>query len=133
MLLGQDGKEQGIFSIGNPLTLNVTFMAHKSDKFNIIPTATLFRLDGILVSNHIGKSMLLEFKSEEKGKLQLHLGNINLGNGNYVFSVALYNKLSYYENSQVYDLIDRSYEFEVIGNDPFCGLFQHPGEWTFTK
>ena len=28
--------------------------------------------------------------------------------------------------------MDRSYEFEVIGNEPFDnGIFSHPAEWTF--
>ena len=44
--------------------------------------------------------------------------------------MALYRTLSHVELSEAYDLLDRSYEFEVQGNEPFDnGIFRHVPEW----
>jgi hypothetical protein len=66
----------------------------------------------------------------DESAVRLDLKRLNLGNGHYVFSVALYRHLAYLEEPEIYDLVDRSYEFEVVGNDPSDGsLFHHPAEW----
>ena len=61
---------------------------------------------------------------------QLEYGPLNLGDGRYTISIALYRNLSHLDQPQMYDLLDRSYEFEVQGNGPFDnGVFSHEPEW----
>ena len=60
---------------------------------------------------------------------RLDLDSLNLGNGSYLVSLALYRELM--ETApEVYDLLDRSYEFEVRGNQAFDnGVFRHEATW----
>ena len=61
---------------------------------------------------------------------RLDYGPLNLGNGRYTISIALYRHLSHVVPSEMYDLLDRSYEFEVQGNKPFDnGVFSYERAW----
>jgi lipopolysaccharide transport system ATP-binding protein len=130
-LLGACGSEQAVFDAGTPLTLTLVAQAHKDGTFSVIAAATLYRTDGVLVSNHVGRQILLELKAGTTRMFSLPFGPLNLGNGSYVFSVALYEFLSP-QTARLYDLLDRSYEFQVIGNEPFNnGIFKHNGDWEY--
>ncbi len=133
VLSGEGGEERAVFRAGEPMTMSVSVRARRSGRFEVIPAAVLFRLDGILVSNHPGELLEVELGRGELRELRLEFGPLNLGDGRYVFSVALYRKLSHLEPSEHYDLIDRSYEFEIVGNDVFNnGIFRHPALWSLT-
>jgi len=128
-LIGPAG-EQAVFEVGAPLTVVIPFSARSEGTFPITPVAILYRLDGVLVSTHIGPAFTAELKPDDELSVRLDLNRLNLGDGNYVFSVALYRRLEHLEEAQAYDLVDRSYEFEVVGNDPLDNaLFHHPSEW----
>ena len=117
--------------MGDPLRLSVVIAAHRSGSFSTIPVAVLYRADGVTVSAHIGERENLELAEGERRSFVLDLGPLPLGDGRYVFSVALYRKLAHLEPSEAYDLLDRSFEFNVIGNPPLdSGLIRLPGEWT---
>jgi len=132
MILGHDGNEQAVFKAGFPLTLSIRFSAKKSGTYEILPNAVLYRIDGITVSNNTGKMTTVQIEEGDEHEFRLEFGNLNLGDGDYVFSVALYRNLSIFENSVFYDLIDRSYQFKVVDNLPFNnGIFKHHGEWKF--
>ena len=129
-LRGVAGDDRAVFEVGTPMSLHVTFGARRGGTFDVIPAATLYRVDGILVSNHVGASRTLTMDAGARGTARLDFGPLNLGNGNYVFSIALYRRLSATE-SEWYDLIAHSYEFQVVGNGPFeNGIFRHPGDWS---
>lgn len=130
LMLDGEGRERAVFHVGTPLNIRVTFMAHRSGTFEVLPTLALYRLDGTLIFKHPGhKNFLVQLEVGQKCSLNLTLGSLNLGDGYYIFSVALFRTAI--EESQRYDLIDRSYEFQVIGNDPIIAgaVFKHPGEW----
>lgn len=130
-LLNEEEKEQAVFVVESRMVVRLNFTARGAGTYDIIPVAVLFRLDGVLVSTHIGKPESLQLNEGEKKTLSLDYGHVMLGNGNYVFSVALYRKLSSLDVSEVYDLLDRSYEFCVVGNPPLeNGLIRHQTTWT---
>ena len=63
----------------------------------------------------------------------LRLTSLNLGDDNYVFAVALYKTLDIndVEPSEYYDLLDRNYQFKVVGTPALeRGIFRHPADWT---
>lgn len=133
-LLDSAGAEQAVFAPGSDMILSLCARAVRPGRFSVIPAATLFRSDGILVSNHPGDPVELELVEDDEVELRLDFGPLNLGDGSYLFSVALYRTLSHVDSSVVYDLIDRSYEFEVRGNEPFNnGVFRHPAAWTIAR
>ena len=130
ILAGPDGEGRGIFQRGDEMTLHMGVRPQRPGRFEAFPVAVLYRADGIRVSTHIGDLVTLECEDEEPRQLRLVFSPLNLGRGQYVFSVALYRKLSQVGGSEPYDLVDRSYEFEVHDDDPFRdGIFEHPATW----
>jgi lipopolysaccharide transport system ATP-binding protein len=128
-LMGGAG-EQAVYEVGSPLALVMSFVARRAGTFQIIPVAVLYRRDGILVSTHVGEPFELTLEPDDESSVRLDLRRLNLGDGHYVFSVALYRTLEHLGESEAYDLIDRSYEFEVVGNERGdSSLFHHPSEW----
>ena len=130
LLSGPDGNERGLFQRGDEMTLHMSVRPQRPGSFVAVPVAVLYRADGIRVSTHIGDRVTLEFEDEEPRQLRLAFSPLNLGRGQYVFSVGLYRKLSQAAGSEPYDLVDRSYEFEVLDDDPLRdGIFEHPATW----
>ncbi len=129
LLMDEHDREQAVFAASSPMKLQVTFRATRGGRFPIILTAVVYRVDGIRMFAHIDDPIDWALEQNESCTAVLDLGPLNLGDGRYVTTVALYKQLSVSGPSPFYDLLDRSYEFEVIGNPPFAGVFRHPGEW----
>ena len=98
----------------------------------MLPSVVIFRIDGINVSTHIGPWIEVEGKKGERRTVSLLLDSVNLGNGHYVMSVGLHRSFdeTILAPPDVYDLIDRSVEFQVAGGPPSIGsIFKHPSRW----
>lgn len=129
-LHGEGGREQAVFAAGSPLTVRVTARAVEAGRYPITPAVSLYRADGILVSNHPGEELELDLAEGEFAAWELAFGPLNLGDGRYLLTPALYRRLTHLGDSPFYDLLDRSHTFEVAGNAPFAnGVFQHPARW----
>jgi lipopolysaccharide transport system ATP-binding protein len=132
-VLDGSGHERAVFDVGTPLVLRIVFSARRAGRFEVIPVAVLYRLDGILVSRFIGERDALELADGEQHEAVLRLDSLDLGDEEYVFAVALYKTLDVndIEPSEYYDLLDRNYHFKVVGTPPLeRGIFRHPGNWT---
>jgi lipopolysaccharide transport system ATP-binding protein len=129
VLLGEDGQERAVFEGGSHLVLRVELRARRSGRFNLIVGATLARLDGVPVSNLVSAPMSLHLAARERQWVSVTLDPLLLGDGQYVFSVSLFEGAVQEETR--YDLIARAYEFRVVGNPPLVAgsLFQHPARW----
>ncbi len=129
-LVSQDGFEKAVYQAGDALILRMTVQAQRDGHFDFVPTATLYRLDGVFVSNFIGPVYPLDLKKGDRKEFQMTISFLNLGSGHYVFSTAIFEK-TITEQSR-YDLISRSYEFQVINNDPLLAsaVFTHPSIWS---
>ena len=129
-LSGANG-EQAIFEAGTPLTVTIDIRSHSGGTFPLTPSVVVYRLDGTRVTAHVGPPQELELEAGDRLSISLRFDNLNLGDGRYVLSAGLHRRLEQVGPSETYDLVDRSYEFEVIGNDPLLGgVFHHPAEWT---
>jgi hypothetical protein len=128
-LLGMNGSEQCVFPVGSPMILTMAVLAHTTGNFHFISAASLYRLDGIFISNFVGHAIPLEFTEGQVREFQLIIPAINLGDGSYVFSLSIFEGIIADESR--YDLIDRAYEFKVVGNPPLVAntVFQHSGDW----
>ena len=127
------GQRAGGLPAGIAMTLHVRVRAGRNGSFPVTPAATMYRADGILVSNHVGASIELEFDPGATQDLRLDFGPLALGDGRYLFSIALYRALSALDG-EPYDLIDRSYEFEVTGNGAFDnGVVRLPAAWSVVE
>ena len=129
-LFGANG-EQAIFEAGTPLTVTIDIRSHSGGTFPLTPSVVVYRLDGTRVTAHVGPSAGARARGRRPPLISLRFDNLNLGDGRYVLSAGLHRRLEQLGPSETYDLVDRSYEFEVIGNDPLLGgVFHHPAEWT---
>jgi lipopolysaccharide transport system ATP-binding protein len=128
-LLGADDQERAVYSAGAHMKLELVFRAQEAGRFPVTLAVILYRIDGIRVSTHIGEPEELALELDERRTAVLDFGPLNLGDGRYVSTVVLYKVLSASGPSPYYDLIAHSYEFEVVDNPAFTGVFQHPGAW----
>ena len=129
-----DGAEQPctVFEVNACFLLRMDFQALRSDTYRVLPVAVIYRVDGTNISSQIGEWLELDLTQGVTYRATLRLDPLNLGNGNYVVSVALYKTLdvSLNEPPIVYDWIDRSFEFQVVGTPPAINsVFLHPSEW----
>ena len=130
-LLDARGREQAVLEADSEMRLVIDVVAVKEGEYPVTATATMYRADGVLVTNHVGGPWTLDLAEGEHTKVSADFGRLNLGDGHYVFSIGVYRSLSAGDAAEVYDLLDRSYEFEVIGNPPFDnGVFSHPSDWS---
>ncbi|MCE5252290.1 ABC transporter ATP-binding protein [bacterium] len=126
-----ENKEQTVFEVGEPIIVKILIKAHKTGLFPLLPAVSIYRLDGILVTHYLEQRPIcsVQLEKDQKRIILLDMGSPKFGNGYYVFSVGLFGEAV--EESQRYDLIDKSFEFEITGNDPiFAGtIFHIPGIW----
>lgn len=129
-LLDEVGLTKAVFEAGTPLAIRVRTRASASGRFPVTPAATIYRADGVLVTNLVGTEFDVDAVDGGSVDFRLDYGPLNLGNGRYTISIALYRHLSHVVPSEMYDLLDRSYEFEVQGNKPFDnGVFSYERAW----
>lgn len=131
-LLDRNDLEKAVFEVGTPMTMRMSFVAQVAGQFPVIPVAVLFRRDGVLVSRYIGNPLSLQLDAGQKKAVELDMGALRLGNGHYVFSVALYRSLDvdHREEPVIYDLLDRSFEFEVYGTPVLkTGIYLDTAQW----
>ena len=133
-LLDEVAVAKAVFDAASQLTVSVRTRAAASGRFPVTPAATIYRADGVLVTNLVGPEFEVDAVEGGQVDFQLDYGRLNLGDGRYTISVALYRTLSHVVAPEVYDLLDRSYEFEIQGNDPFDnGVFRHEPEWSVSS
>ncbi len=126
--LESENREQAVFLAGSPMTLVIEARAHSTDVLPVTPAATIYRADGILATNLVGDTFDVHTTDDGVVLLRMDLDELNLGNGQYLISLALYRELS--DAPKVYDLLDRSFDFEVRGNAVFDnGVFRHAARW----
>jgi len=132
LLLGADGQEQTVFAVGSQLVLSMTVCAHRNGHFDLVSGATLYRLDGVFITNLVSEPIPLDLMEGDKRELRLHLNPLNLGNGHFVFSLSIFENMVADDGSTRYDLLARAYEFQVVDNTPLDthAVFKHPGHWT---
>jgi lipopolysaccharide transport system ATP-binding protein len=131
-LLDERGNERAVFSVGSSLTFRLKYYAQFSDSYPVIFVIAIFRADGIKVSQHASQQVQIDATKGDKRHVDLTLSSIDVANGRYVVSAALFRHLDpQYPNEAVrYDLVDRSYEFEIVGNPPLrTSLYVLPATW----
>jgi lipopolysaccharide transport system ATP-binding protein len=125
-----EGKERAVFSVNDTLNLSIAIKAQRKGHFAIVLATPIYRLDGILVAKFRMKPFPVDVAEGSEMTFNLKIDHLNLGNGNYVFSVGLFDNVI--NESTRMDLIDRSFEFQVVGNDEYYSqvIFHHPGTWS---
>ena len=113
-----EGNDCALFGPDATMSLRVRVRAHRSGSFALIPAATLYRADGILVSNHAGIPLEADSRRRRDVRAAARVRSAAARRRTLHVLCRAYRRLSRHD-SEVYDLIDRSYEFEVAGNREF--------------
>lgn len=127
-----DGVSSATFLAGQRVTMRVGLQADREGQFTMIPTAVLYRMDGVLVTRYIGEAIELSARAQQGFTVELDLGPLRFGNGHYVVTAALYRTLDITgaTPSPFYDLLDRSFTFAVIGHAPLVdGVIVESRPW----
>jgi lipopolysaccharide transport system ATP-binding protein len=133
-LLDETGRPCAVFRRGSSLRLEVGFEAEHTRRYRFQPVAVIYRLDGINVSTQLGEWLEVDLEQGHQYRASVVLEELNLGNGDYVVSVALYKSFdpTLADQPVVYDWIDRSIEFRVFGTpSAVTSVFEHPSSWIF--
>ena len=88
--------------------------------------------DGRWVTRHCSSCEQLKLNKGDTFIYRLHYPEVMLGNGKYVFSPGIYKVLDLdnLKTAKWYDLLSRSFSFEVINHYPDdASIFMHPSEW----
>jgi lipopolysaccharide transport system ATP-binding protein len=135
-IVDEDGEEQAVFRAFQPLAIHVRAVARAPGRFPVIPVAIVIRDDGVILTRHIGETVELELEHGDRFDAVLDLGRQMLGNGRYFVTVALYGRLDPHslDSSHVYEVLDRSFEFQVTGHPPpHNEAVRHPGAWSVER
>jgi lipopolysaccharide transport system ATP-binding protein len=133
---GDRGLAQAVFRVGSPFRVRVRAVAEQEGRFPVTPVALIFRPDGLIMTRHVGQTEIVELQSGDEIEAVLNLGDMQLGNGDYLLSVGMWSQVDpwHVEPSSYYHHLDRSFPFQVVGNPPMHDeLFVHPGSWRLDK
>lgn len=124
-----DGATKAVFRAGEALLLSFDVRANRDGDFNVVAGASLYRSDGIFVSNLISELVPLTLTAGQSRRFTVELSPIQLGDGEYVFGISIFEKEITAEAR--YDLVTRCIEFKVVGNEKVVAgtLFRHPSRW----
>jgi hypothetical protein len=129
-----DGAPASVFELESTLVIRIAFEVTESGLFDLLPAVNLYRLDGINISTQLGDPLSESLEAGRTYVISVRLDDLNLGNGNYLVSVAMYRRFDphLHEEAVAYDWVDRSLEFQVVGSPvAITSVFQHPSSWSF--
>jgi lipopolysaccharide transport system ATP-binding protein len=128
-LLDAEGRERAVFVRRTPLTVAMSISACRSGHFEVVAGVTVFRLDGVFVSNLISPAMPMDLVAGQRKTVKVSLTEVNLGDGGFVLSLSIFEGVV--TEATRYDLVARAYEFQVVGNPPLLAsaIFEHPATW----
>ena len=90
-LLDAEGNDRAVFTAGSAMTIVVRFQARRAGTFNLVPAITIYRSDGVLVSNHADVTHELTVDTGAVSEFALGLPEYQFpGDGRYLISVALF-------------------------------------------
>jgi lipopolysaccharide transport system ATP-binding protein len=127
------GVEQSIFQTGDPLVLNIDYIAHEPVESPIFGMA-IHRLDGLHISGPNTRFSGLKLPTiSGVGRISFSIPRITLLEGGYQISVASTN----WDDTELFDYHDRVYPFRVINIEDFVkekyGMMTLNGKWDFSS
>ena len=129
---GGDGQPRQAFAPDDAWMLEFTFKAKRADVFDVKCAVVIFRDDGIRITLAMDDWRQFTMDAGETRTATLTFDRLNLGNGNYAVSVALYKEFAADATRVVaYDWLDRSVYFHVDGVVAALNtVFVHPSSWS---
>ncbi|HWQ84845.1 MAG TPA: Wzt carbohydrate-binding domain-containing protein, partial [Anaerolineales bacterium] len=127
------GQEQTIFQTGEPLILQMDYLAHEEVRSPVFGVA-IHRQDGTHITGPNTSLAHFEIPTVKgKGRITFKVPFLPVLEGLYQFSVAAIN----HDDTEMFDYHDRVYPFRVINRngeiqEPY-GMITVAGEWSHQK
>lgn len=132
-LFDADGAERAVFQAGESMTFEIELRAERAGSYPCQYHVYVYTLDGIRVTLHVSEADEFDLAADETRRARLTYDRILLNQGDYVFTVALYETFDFGDPGAAikYDLLDRSFEFKVYSAQATNQtIFRHPARWT---
>lgn len=131
-ILNGEGAEESTFDSGAPFEVEFDIEAKEPGEYPCTYALVLFAQDGRQLIRHLSDEYVYVLEAGDHRFMRLRYDALQLGPGDYFFSVAIYKTWEPYkpELCEWYDLISRSFEFKIqmdSENDP--SVFRHPVSW----
>jgi lipopolysaccharide transport system ATP-binding protein len=133
-MLDSDGETNSVFRTGGFMQIELMIRAKVTGEFPCRSNVFIYSADGRPVCQFTSSSTPLRAVAGEAYRFVLTVDRILIGNGDFVFSPAIYRTLDYGNlgASTFYDLVDRSYSFKVYSDfEADSSLFIQPASWRF--
>lgn len=135
-LLNSSGEIVDAINVNQKVDIEISIQAEVTGFYNVYFVVVLFTEDGRWLTRHCSHKMEINIEKNKIHAIRMQYEKVLLGNGKYVFSVAIYKNLDLNDLStaRYYDLLSRSFEFKVYGNPQGDStLFHHPAKWVSSK
>jgi lipopolysaccharide transport system ATP-binding protein len=124
-LLNDQGTECQTFNTGEPVAVQIDFIAHRQVERPVFGLA-IYRGDGFHVTGPNNQQAGLEIPAiYGAGSVMCTVDELPLLTGDYTLSVAVYDS----SLSHAYDHHHKAFPFSVRGNRTLFGLLEWPGKW----
>ena len=132
-LTSASGREAHALRTGEGIRFAIEVEAEHSGTFRCQYVVLLFTQDGRPLTRHLSQTESFDLQKGRCRVKVLSYPALLLGNGEYVFSVAIYRDFDPYipQAAVRYDLLSRSFSFRVRDHyslDP--SVFHHPARWS---
>lgn len=131
-VLNKDNKVVNLIQSGEPVDIAIEVKANSDGEYDCYFVILLFSEDGRWISRHCSDKYQFNLQEGEKTIGKLSYKQLCLGNGKFIFSAAIYKtlELDNLASAEYYDLLSRSFEFNVIAKDRSdISLLQLPVTW----
>ena len=131
-VLDGGGNATHLTCTGEPMTIRLQVKADRTERFTARYVILLFTSDGRVLSRHVSDYVEVDARDGDTQTVDLVYPELLLGNGDYVFSAAIYKEidLANISNSTYYDLLSRSFSFSVRDEHlDDQSVFHHPNNW----
>ncbi len=126
------GENRAVYDVGDSLHVHFDVWNRGDEELPMTPVVVVHRKDGVVITQLLGPEYRIGPSSAEPCELTMSFDELNLGDGDYVISIGIYEQIDPIENTaSPYVIHDRAYEFQVQGNAPMMtSVFRHPSRWT---
>lgn len=134
--LDKDGVPCSVFNTMDPMTIQFQCVGEEPGDYTFRAVLLIFTKDGKILTRHVTEYITKKIQDHKIYIIEFTYDSLMLGNGEYVFSAALYKTLDVQNMSsaEAYDLLSRCFHFHVRSNDMTDpSLITLPGTWSYKE
>lgn len=126
------GEDRAVYDVGEGLHVHFDVWNRGDVELPMTPVVVVHRKDGVVISQLLGPEYRIAPSAADPCGITMSFDELNLGDGDYVISIGIYERIDPIENTaSPYVIHDRAYEFQVQGNAPMMtSVFRHRSRWT---